>query len=401
MIEYKFPLGHDVHDSDDLLNMIKPIIAGKITMGTQVEAFERDFAKYLGVRHAVMVNSGSSANLLAISALTNYKYSQKLNAGCEVLVPAVCWSTSIFPLIQCNLKPVFVDVDSKTLNINLEDLEQKITDKTKALMLVHVLGNCTNMNKLMALVVKYNLILVEDTCESLGSTYNGRYFGTFGTFGTYSYYYSHHLCTFEGGCIVTNDDELFELTKTLRAHGWSRHLNNKDQIEKENPYLDPRFTFVNLGYNVRPMEIQASMGIGQLQKLKSKNDNRKINYLNIKNKIENDPRNTFLSFANETDNADVVWFGVTLFLDSSIKLSNYLNYLTENGVENRPIVTGNIVRQPVIKDLYPNINPLDFPGAEECHFRGLFIGLSSSLMSDLLINELVDILLSYEDFSHG
>lgn len=392
----RFPLGQDVHDSDDILNMISNLLTEKFTMGEQVSKFEKMFAEYIGAKHAMMVNSGSSANLIALAILTNYKYSDKLLPGDEVLVPALCWSTSVFPIIQCNLTPVFVDVDPQTLNIDLDDMERKITNKTKAIVLVHVLGNSTDMTKLMEIVNRHNLVLIEDTCESLGSKYDNKYLGTFGAVGTYSFYYSHHITTMEGGMVVCNNDELYELMKCLRAHGWSRNLKDKDQIQAQYPDLDPRFTFVNLGYNVRPMEIQASMGIGQLQKLKIKNDNRKTNYHKIKNKIESDPRGKFLSFAKESDNADIAWFGVTLFLDENIKLSNYLDYLTMNGVENRPIITGNIVRQPVIKDLYPHLNPLDFKGAEMCHFRGLFIGLSSNLMSDDLIEELVNILLSYK-----
>lgn len=397
MTKYKFPLGQNVHDANDILVMIKTLLTEKFTMGKQVELFEKKFAEFVGAKYAVMVNSGSSANLLAFSALSNYKYENKLNVGDEVLIPAVCWSTSVFPIIQCNLTPIFVDADPTTLNIDLEDLEKKITEKTKAIMLVHVLGNCTNMQKLMEIVNRHNLVLIEDTCESLGSNYKDQYLGTFGKLGTYSFYYSHHLVSGgEGGCVVTDDDQLYDLVKCLRAHGWSRNLKNKDQIKEQYPDIDPRFTFINLGYNVRPMEIQAAMGISQLKKLKYKNNNRKTNYYNIKNKIENDPRNTFLSFPKASDNSDIVWFGITLFLNDGIKLSDYLNYLTKNGVENRPIITGNMIRQPVIKDLYPNLNPLDFKGAEECHFRGLFIGLSSKLISEASVNELVDILLNYK-----
>ena len=396
MTKNSFPLGQDVHDSDDIINMIGTLLSEKLTMGEQVDKFEKMFAEYIGAKYAVMVNSGSSANLLALSALTNYKCNNKLNPGDEVLVPAVCWSTSVFPIIQCNLKPVFVDVDPKTLNVDLNDLKKKTTDKTKALMLVHVLGNCTNMSELMSIVNERNIILIEDTCESLGSKYNNQYLGTFGCMGTYSFYYSHHITCVEGGMIITNDDNYYELLKCLRAHGWSRNLKNKDEIQAQNPDIDPRFTFVNLGYNVRPMELQASMGIGQLQKLKTKNNNRKVNYQKIKDKLKQDKRNTFLSFPEEADNTDIAWFGVTLFLDKTIQLSDYLNYLTANNVENRPIITGNIVRQPVIKDLYPDLNPLDFKGAETCHFRGLFIGLSCNLMEDCLVDELVNILLNYK-----
>lgn len=392
----RFPLGQNVHDFDDIQNVIQNLLTEKFTMGEQVSMFEKTFADYVGSKYAIMVNSGSSANLIALSAITNYKHSNKLDPGDEVLVPVICWSTSVFPIIQCNLTPVFVDVDPKTLNVDLADLESKITSKTKAIMLVHVLGNCTNMTGLMDIVKRHNLILIEDTCESLGSTYNNKYLGTFGTIGTYSFYYSHHITTIEGGMVVCDDEETYELIKCLRAHGWSRGLKDKSNIEKQHPDLDPRFTFCNLGYNFRPMELQATMGISQLQKLKTKNSNRQENYNKIKTRIQNDSRNKFLSFPQESVGANVVWFGVTLFVNKEIKLSDYLDYLTNNGVENRPIVTGNIVRQPVIKDLYTNLSPLDFPNAEYCHFSGLFIGLSSGIMSDESVKELVDILLGYK-----
>lgn len=395
-MNFKFPLGQNVHDADDLKVMIDNLLTEKFTMGEQVSKFEEIFAKYMGVKHAVMVNSGSSANLLAVSALSNYK-NQRLAPGDEVLVPVVCWSTSVFPIIQCNLKPIFVDVSPQTLNIDLEDLKKKITPKTKALMLVHVLGNSADMDAIMNIVSENNLILIEDTCESLGSSFRNKFLGTFGELGTYSFYYSHHITTIEGGMVVTNDDDLYELVKCLRAHGWSRSLNNKEEISQQYPDLDSRFTFVNLGYNVRPMEIQATIGINQLQKLKDKNNNRKINYSKIQQKIKADSRGSFLSCPTQTEHTDAVWFGVILYLDSKIQLSKYLNYLTQHGVENRPIVTGNMIRQPVIKDLYPELNPQDFPGAEECHTRGLFIGLSCALMSDDLIQELVEILLNYKD----
>lgn len=396
MTQYKFPLGQNVHDADDILKMVETLLTGKFTMGEQVEKFEKMFAEYIGVKYAVMVNSGSSANLLAMAAITNYQCSNKLLPGDEVLVPVVCWSTSVFPIIQNGLTPIFVDVDPTTLNVDLEDLEKKITPKTKAMVLVHVLGNCANMNQLMEIVNQHKLILIEDTCESLGSSYNQQYLGTFGDIGTYSFYYSHHITTAEGGCVVTNNDEYYELIKSLRAHGWSRSLKNKEEIQQKHPDLDTRFTFVNLGYNLRPMEIQATMGISQLQKLQTKNNNRKINYHKIKEKIQSDSRGKFLSFPVQTELADAVWFGIILFLQEGLDLSNYLEYLSKQGVENRPIVTGNMIRQPVIKDLYPQLKPEDFPGAEECHFRGLFIGLSCNLMSDESIEELVNIILGYQ-----
>lgn len=400
MNSFAFPLGQNVHDADDIQVMIDCLKTEKFTMGDRTEEFEKAFAKYLGVKYAVQVNSGSSANLLAIAALANYKC-KKLQPGDEVLIPAVCWSTSLFPITQYQMIPVFVDTNPKTLNIDLDDLERKITSKTKALMAVHVLGNCCDMRRLIEIVKKHNLILIEDTCESLGSSYDGKYLGTFGDIGTYSFYYSHHITSIEGGCCVTNDEQLYELIKCLRAHGWTRNLKNKEEIAKQNPDLSPQFTFCNLGFNLRPMETQSAMALNQLAKLKIKNDNRKINYYKIKEKIEKDSRNTFLSFPESNEFTDAVWFGIVFFIKNMINgeiqnLQAYCNYLTEKGVETRSIISGNFLRQPVIKDLYPTLKPEDFPGAEVCHFRGLFIGLSCTEMSDEKIDELVEILLGYK-----
>lgn len=404
MIKYKFPLGQDVHDANDILAMIAQLLTEKFTMGDRVLEFEQEFAKFVGAKYAMMTNSGSSANLLAVAALANHKYSSKLFPGDEVLIPAVCWSTSLYPLIQYNLKPVFVDTDPKTLNIDLDDLERKITHKTRALMAVHVLGNSCDMNRLMEIVKRYNLILIEDTCESLGTTFDGKYLGTFGEIGTFSTYYSHHLVTGgEGGMIVTNDDEIIEILKALRTHGWTRYLKYKDTIHSQHSDIDERFCFYNLGYNVRPLEIQAAMGLTQISKLKIKNNNRKTNYYKIKDKIESDPRNkldngqSFLSFPEKHSETDAIWFGVVLFLpNNSLTIKEYCNYCTSQSVETRPIISGNFIRQPVIKDLYPELNPLDFPGAEHCHFRGLFIGLPCAEMPEESITELVDILLGYQ-----
>lgn len=394
-MNFKFPLGQNVYDDTDILNMVKTLLSEQFTMGERVSEFENAFAEYVGARYAVMVNSGSSANLLAFAALTNHKRQQRLYSGDEVLVPAVCWSTSVFPIIQHGLVPIFVDSDYKTLNIDLDDLERKINPKTKAIMLVHVLGNCTDMDRLRNIAKRYSLILVEDTCEALGSKYDNYYLGTFGSFGTYSFYYSHHITTIEGGMIVCGDPDEYEMLKCLRAHGWSRSFKDNEAIQNQYPDLDPRFTFVNLGYNVRPMEIQAAMGIRQLKQLKNKNLARMNNYGKIEHQLKNDPRNTFLTLPSSYHRSDVAWFGIALRLHPRINLRKYLDYLTSKSVENRPIITGNMVRQPVIRDLYPNLNPKDYPGAEMCHESGCFVGLSCSPMSNESIDELVDILLSY------
>merc|ERR1719401_2913492 len=224
--------------------MTNVLLSGRLTLGANVEQAEKEFAAKVGSPYAVMVNSGSSANLLAVSAIVNKFRAVHCDAGDEVLVPAVSWSTSVFPLIQCGLKPVFVDTDAKTFNVTLETLEKAMTPRVKALMAVHVLGNSICMRDLATFVKKHNLMLVEDTCESLGSFWQDesgkkKMLGTLGDFGSYSFYFSHHITSGEGGAVVCKTEEDYNFVRCLRAHGWTRHLTNKDKVEANYPSIDP------------------------------------------------------------------------------------------------------------------------------------------------------------------
>ena len=199
--------------------------------------FEKEFAKYIGSQYAGMVNSGSSANLLAMAVLSNFKYKHKLNKGDKVIVPTICWSTSVWPIIQMGLVPVFVDINIKTLNADINKVEELLENdsKIRGMVIVHILGNTTNMDKLMTLKSKHNLIFMEDTCESLGSKYNDKFLGTFGECGTYSFYFSHHITTIEGGMVVTNDFEIYELLKCLE------HMDGQGISGYNSESLDNRF----------------------------------------------------------------------------------------------------------------------------------------------------------------
>ena len=227
MKKYFFPLVENPYRKKDLTSAIKVIKSGRITIGKVTQKLEKKFSRKFKIKNSLMVNSGSSANLLAFQCLINPYRKNRLKPGDQVLVPSLCWSTSLWPIIQSGLKPVFIDVDKKTLNIDLKKLVKKINKKTKAIMLVHVLGNSTEMNKLMKIIKKYNLFLVEDTCESLGSKYNGKYLGNFGDFSTFSFYSSHQISSGEGGMICCKENSDYEILKSLRSHGWSRGLRNE------------------------------------------------------------------------------------------------------------------------------------------------------------------------------
>ena len=388
---FSYPLSEKTYNHEEINAMVEVFLNDKLTMGNNVISFEKEFAEYIGSNYAVMVNSGSSANLLAMAVLTNFKYKNKLNVGDKIIVPTVCWSTSVWPIMQMGLVPVFVDIDLETLNADMSKVELLLSSdsKIKGMVVVHILGNCTNMTKIMELKKKYNLIIMEDTCESLGSTYKNKYLGTFGECGTYSFYFSHHITTIEGGMVVTDDEEIYELLKCLRAHGWSR---GQKFFENTNN-VDNRFCFINIGYNLRPMETQAAMGRVQLKKLKFQNLNRKKNYQRIIKKIKNSGSDKLIHFIEQT-NSDCIWFSIPFILNSKYDKKLYLNLLENNNIETRPIVTGNFTRQPVFSYLDIDCKPESFVNAEIIHNQGFFIGLPAFELSDIKIETLVNILLS-------
>ena len=396
---FDYPLIESTYDKEEIITMMKTLTTNRLTMGNNVSQFEDDFAKYVGSKYAVMVNSGSSANLLSMAVATNYFRENRLLPGDKVIVPNICWSTSVWPIIQMNLQPVFVDIDPNTMNMDIEDLRKKITPDVKGIIAVHILGNSTNMDELMNIVNEHNLFLMEDTCESLGSKYRNKLLGTFGDFGTYSFYYSHHITTIEGGMVVCNKESDYELLKCLRAHGWTRYLKNKKELEETYRDVDPRFLFVNVGYNLRPMETQASMGLVQLRKLDLKNSHRVLNHKNMSERIINDPRNKGY-FTTPTASKDCypAWFSLVFILHENISshYKSFLEYLTENKVENRPIVTGNFARQPIFEFLNLNIKPEEYTGAEVLHKRGFFIGLSCNKISEERVERLANIFFGYK-----
>ena len=211
----KYFLTPDSFSNEDIIAGAKTLLKKQITMSVLTKKFEKEFARYVGAKYALMVNSGSSANLLAFFALINPMKNKKLKFGDECLIPSLCWSTSLWPIVQSGLKPKFIDIDKKTLNISIEQIKKQITKKTKAIMAVHVLGNSTNMDELKKITKNRKIYLIEDTCESLGSRYKKKYLGTFGDFGTYSFYYSHQITSGEGGMIVCNDKKNYEIIHSL------------------------------------------------------------------------------------------------------------------------------------------------------------------------------------------
>ena len=371
----KYLLSPNSFSNEDIICGIEILLSKKITMGDLTKKFEHEFAKYIGSKYALMVNSGSSANLLSTFALINPLKKNKLIKGDECLIPSLCWSTSLWPIVQAGLVPKFVDVLPNTLNVSIKEIEKKITSKTKAIMAVHVLGNSTNMELLKKIVKKNKLYLIEDTCESLGSKYGNKFLGNFGDFGTYSFYYSHQITSGEGGMITCNDKGDYNIIHALRAHGWDRGLKNN----KSN------FNFINSGFNVRPNEISAAIGYNQFNRLNKLKNVRYINRDKIiySLKSSNKWKNQF-TFIEADKKLQPSWFGLPILINEKFisKKNRFLNYLNKCGIETRPIISGNFINQKSVK-LY-NLNPdnLKFKGAQEIEDRGFFIGIHTNLISD-------------------
>jgi CDP-6-deoxy-D-xylo-4-hexulose-3-dehydrase len=335
--------------------------------------------------------------LLALSALVNPLRSRRLQPGDKVAVPAVCWSTSLWPIIQMGLVPVLVDVDPLTLNLSIESLKAALhRHELKAVMMVHILGNSTDLSALLQLVDEHKLLLIEDTCESLGSTYESKKLGTLGEFGTFSFYFSHHMTTVEGGMVLAETEADYDLLKCLRAHGWSREQSNRASLEAAHSEIDPRFLFINVGYNLRPMEIQAAFGIEQLKRLDDMNTHRRENVARIRAGFQKHPlwRSQFI-FPTATRGLDPCWFGFPFLIDESIGVDykRYAQLLLDHGVDTRPIVSGNMALQPALRHFNVDVSLGPFTGAQRVHDRGLFIGCHAKPISDDTIERLVELMI--------
>lgn len=389
-----FPLVDSSYDNQEVIRCIETLLSGQLTMGPRVREFEKAFCEYIGSSYGVMVNSGSSANLLALAAVTNPVRSKRLVPGDKVAVPAVCWSTSLWPIIQHGLIPVLIDVDPATLNLSIPSLKAALSKHTiKAIMMVHILGNSTEVGDLLDIVKENDLILIEDTCESLGSQYRGKKLGTLGDFGTFSFYFSHHMTTIEGGFTIARTEADWDLLKCLRAHGWSREQGNRPQIERDNPDIDPRFLFINVGYNLRPMELQAAFGLEQIKRLPTMNQHRRQNVERIHAAFKAHPRwKDQLSFPQATSHLDPCWFGLPFLIqkDLDVDYKQFVSNLMQRGIDTRPIVSGNMALQPAIKLFQVDLSLAPFKGAQAIHDRGLFIGCHAKPLEQARLERLVD-----------
>ncbi len=373
-----YPLTNTVLDNSDIKSAIRVLKSKWITMGRETSQFENTFSKEISKNYSIMVNSGSSANLLIFQCLINPMV-KKLKRNDEILIPAICWSTSLWPIVQSGLKPKFVDIDPSTLNIDINDFKKKITKKTKALMLVHALGNCADMNKIVQICKKNKIILIEDTCEALGSKHNGKQLGTFGDFSSFSFFYSHHITSGEGGMLCTKSSKYADIIRTLRSHGWQRAISNKKSSN---------WSFINSGYNLRPTDISASIGRSQIKKLKNIIKIRQTNFDLIRNALlSNKKYSDKFYIVKENPKNSIVWFGIPIILKSNDR--NYKNRVTKKlnnfGIDTRPLISGNFANQPAVKLYNLKINN-DLKNADFIDKNSFFIGLHNTKTSIKIIN---------------
>lgn len=354
------------------INAIHEVIdTDKFSMGPKVEEYEKQFASFFGSKYGVMCSSGSTANLLMVASLF-FSKNPKLQAGDEIIVPAVSWSTTYFPLQQYGLNLKFVDIDIDTLNYNLVDLESAITSNTKAIMIVNLLGNSNDFNVINGLIKDKDIVVIEDNCESMGAKLDGKFTGTFGLMGTFSSFFSHHIATMEGGMVLTDDEEYYHILLCLRAHGWTRNLPDKNHVaNKSDDWFEESFRFVLPGYNVRPLEMSGAIGIEQLKKLPGFINKRRENAEVFIKLFKNDDR-----FIIQKEIGESSWFGFSLIInEKSIRRKSVIKLLGENNIDCRPIVTGNFIRNDVMKYFNYSIhNNLD--NADKLHDNGFFVGNS-------------------------
>jgi CDP-6-deoxy-D-xylo-4-hexulose-3-dehydrase len=371
MSNRSYSLATSTWDEAEYQAIQRVIESNMFTMGAHVREFEKQFAAYTGSRYCVMVNSGSSANLLMVAAL-RFRKDNALLAGEEIIVPAVSWSTTYHPLQQYGLKLKFVDVDRHTLNYDLNALAEAVTDKTRAIMVVNLLGNSNDFDAIGKIVGERNIIVIEDNCESLGATFGGRQTGTFGLMGSYSSFFSHHISTMEGGMVVTDDEELYHIMLSVRAHGWTRNLpkNNLLTGTKSDDAFEESFKFVLPGYNLRPLEMSGAIGIEQIRKLPTIVSERRKNAEKFLELMREYPQ-----FRTQKEIGESSWFGFSLIVeaDAPLKRADVVRVFDAHKIDVRPIVAGNFAKNEALRWFEYEIHG-ELKNADDLDVNGFFIG---------------------------
>ncbi|WP_430396155.1 DegT/DnrJ/EryC1/StrS family aminotransferase [Ferrovibrio sp.] len=355
---------------EEIAAMQRVIASGFFTMSENVKALEIEFAQYFGAKYGVMVNSGSSANLVATAALF-YKKDRPLQRGDEVIVPAISWATTYHPLQQYGLKLRFIDVDLHTLNMDVSKLEQALTPRTRAIVAVSILGNPAAMDVIRAFADQHGLYVLEDNCESMDAELGGRKLGTFGHLNTFSFFFSHHISTMEGGMILTDDEELAHLCRAIRAHGWTRDLPADTKIyERKGSDFYEAYRFILPGYNVRPLELSGAIGREQIKKLPAMTVQRRKNWALFQELFGKDER-----FIIQRENGKSSAFSFTMILNPArqVDRDRVFGALRDADIGYRIITGGNFLRHDVMK-YYDYEIVGDVKNADIAHDHGFFVG---------------------------
>ena len=357
------PTSGKVLDKSDLFNMIDASLDMWLTAGRFAEEFEKEFPKSLGAKYCAIVNSGSSANLIALSALTSYKLGKKrLKPGDEVITVAAGFPTTITPIIQNRMVPVFADVELGTYNIDTEHLKSGVSEKTKAIFIAHTLGNPFDVDKVLEIAGKYNLWIIEDNCDALGSKYNNKYTGTFGDVSTFSFYPAHHITMGEGGAVVSNDSELHRIICSFRDWGrdcWCPPGNDntcKNRFGWKMGSLplgyDHKYVYSHLGYNLKATDFQAAVGLSQLRKLPKFIKKRKENFNLLYNGFKKEGLDKYFILPRWLPKSDVSWFGFPLTIRDGMRFQRkeLIDFLEKKKIGTRLLFAGNILRQPAFTE---------------------------------------------------
>ncbi|MCJ7571850.1 MAG: lipopolysaccharide biosynthesis protein RfbH [Candidatus Thermoplasmatota archaeon] len=382
------------YDEKEMINLVDASLDFWLTAGRYAKQFEKEFAEFLGVKYCLLTNSGSSANLLAVSTLTSPKLGEKrLKSGDEVITTACGFPTAINPIIQNNLIPVFIDVDLGTYNIQVDKIEEAITEKTKAIFVPHTLGCPVELDKIMELVKKYDLWFIEDNCDALGSKHKGRYTGTFGHISTCSFYPAHHITMGEGGAVLTNDIELKKIIVSFRDWGrdcWCEPGHDNTCGKRfakqlgELPFgYDHKYIYSHLGYNLKITDMQAAVGCAQLEKLSFFIKKRQKNWYKLY-KIFKCYEDYFI-LPKHTKETELSPFGFVLTIKDKapFKRSDIVNFLEKNNIQTRMIFAGNIVRQPCMEGVTYKING-DLENSDKVMNNTFWLGVYPGLTDEMI-----------------
>tara|TARA_B100000886_G_scaffold307078_1_gene239875 strand:+ start:25382 stop:26674 length:1293 start_codon:yes stop_codon:yes gene_type:complete len=380
--KYWYPLNYATYGTDEILSAINSLINFQTSMGKKTKLFEQNFSNFLNTKGSVFCNSGSSADLLAINSVLKSPKT-RLEIGDMVLVPAITWPTQVWSIMQCGLVPILFDCSKETFNPDILSVPDEILKKCKAIFTTHILGCCSDIDTLINICEKYNIELLEDSCESLGAKYKGAYLGTFGSVATFSTFFSHHMTTLEGGIVTSNCEDILVQTKISRAHGWSRGIHQEELdifLEERNINLsqfdniDNRYLFLDQGYNFRPTEINASFGIHQLEKLHDFNVKRKYlssyfydSILNLKH----------LKGPEIVSGCEPCFMALPLKIyDSNKSFQFAIDYLESEGIESRPLIAGNLIKHPAGERYNLKAANDKLEGADYHHSKSFYVGLT-------------------------